>query len=307
MAGDAKQAGAAAAPTTRLLLVTGMAGAGKTLALKVLEDLGYECVDNLPLGLMDRLLEPPASGLEPQALAVSVDFRTRDFGAEAMHERIVRLRERGDVELTVLFLDCDTEVLRRRFTETRRRHPLAEDRPVMDGILRDRELSRPIAEEADLRIDTSQMSAPDLRRQLADLFTLDTEPGMTITVLSFSYRQGLPREADLVFDVRFLRNPHYVDALRPHTGQDQPVQAYVAGDPAWQPFLRLLTELLQVLVPRYQSEGKSYLTVAFGCTGGRHRSVYVAEEMASRLRALASRVVLRHRELQHRAASEVAA
>lgn len=302
MAGDTAQA----PPKIRLLLVTGMAGAGKTQALKVLEDLGYEAVDNLPLGLMDRLLESPASGLEPQAIAVSVDFRTRDFGAQALHERIVRLRERGDVDLTVLFLDCDTETLRRRFTETRRRHPLAEDRPVMDGILRDRELSRPILEEADLRIDTSQLSAPDLRRLLTDHFELGHEAGMTITVLSFSYRMGLPREADLVFDVRFLHNPHYVDSLRPLTGRDQPVQRYVMDDPAYAPFVEQLTRMLTLLVPRYQAEGKSYLTLAFGCTGGRHRSVTLAEQMAQRLQSLAGRIVLRHRELL-REAREAAA
>ena len=294
------------APQIRLLLVTGMAGAGKTQALKVLEDLGYEAVDNLPLGLMDRLLEPQASGLEPQAIAVSVDFRTRDFGAQALHDRIVRLRERGDVKLTVLFLDCETEVLRRRFTETRRRHPLAEDRPVMDGILRDRELSRPILEEADLRIDTSQLTAPELRRLLADHFELGGETGMTITVLSFSYRMGLPREADLVFDMRFLRNPHYDPALRPLTGQDKPVQDHVKSDPAYLPFVEMLAGMLELLVPRYQAEGKSYLTVAFGCTGGRHRSVTLAEQMAQRLQFLAGRVVLRHRELL-REAREAAA
>jgi UPF0042 nucleotide-binding protein len=294
------------APQTRLLLVTGMAGAGKTLALKVLEDLGYEAVDNLPLGLMDRLLEPQASGLESQAIAVSVDFRTRDFGAQALHERIGRLRARGDVDLTVLFLDCDTEVLRRRFTETRRRHPLAEDRPVMDGILRDRELSRPILEEADLRIDTSQLAAPELRRLLADHFELGVEAGMTITVLSFSYRMGLPREADLVFDMRFLRNPHYEEALRSLTGQDEPVQRYVMDDPSYLPFVEMLAGMLELLVPRYQAEGKSYLTVAFGCTGGRHRSVTLAEQMAQRLQSLAGRVVLRHRELLREARERAA-
>lgn len=303
MAGDANNE---ATPSVRLLLVTGMAGAGKTMALKILEDLGYEAVDNLPLALMDRLLEPPASGLEPQAIAVSVDFRTRDFGAQAMHERIVRLRERGDVELTVVYLDADTETLRRRFTETRRRHPLAEDRPVMDGILRDRELSRPILDEADLRIDTSQLAGHDLRRLLGDHFQLKGEPGMTITVLSFSYRMGLPREADLVFDVRFLRNPHYDEALRPQTGRDLPVQRYVQDDPAYAPFLDKLSDLLALLVPRYEAEGKSYLTVAFGCTGGRHRSVTTAELMAQRLQSLAGRIVLRHRELL-REAREAAA
>ena len=284
-------------PRVRLLLITGLAGAGRTLALKALEDVGYEAIDNLPLSLISRLIYPltrPDGG--DHAIAIAVDFRQRDFSAAAFDQATAPLAARDDIDLSVVFLDCDNEVLARRFTETRRRHPLAEDRPVMDGIARERQLLAPIKDRADLLLDTSNLNVGELRALVSSHFRLSDDPGLEVSVLSFSYRQGLPREADLVFDVRFLANPHYVDELRPLTGQDPGVGAYIAADPACEPFLASLTEMLTTLLPLYQREGKSYLTVAIGCTGGRHRSVYAAEELTRRLLAAGHEVRVRHRD-----------
>ncbi|MCC2664463.1 MAG: glmZ(sRNA)-inactivating NTPase [Geminicoccaceae bacterium] len=228
---------------SRIVLVTGMSGAGRTTALKVLEDLGFEAVDNLPATLLANLVRP------------------------------------GD-----RFLDCDDEILQRRFTETRRRHPLEPDRPVTDGILRERRLIAPLRERADLVIDTSQLSPARLRQLIAGHFGVAKGARPTLSVISFAYRNGLPREADLVFDVRFLANPHYVDELRPLTGLTEGVRSYVEGDPAYALLMERLEDLILPLLPFYQREGKSYLTLAFGCTGGRHRSIVVAESFAERLR-----------------------
>ncbi|MDP6346107.1 MAG: RNase adapter RapZ [Alphaproteobacteria bacterium] len=286
-----------AGPSIRLLLVTGLSGAGRTLALKALEDLGYEAIDNLPLSLIGRLLEPlTAPGERDHAIAIAVDFRQREFGTEAFDDATARLRARPDVDVGVLYLDCDNEVLARRFTETRRRHPLAEDRQVMDGIVRERQLLSALVDRADLVIDTSNLTGGDLRRLLSGHYRLDSDPGLMVTVMSFSFRRGLPREADLVFDVRFLANPHYVDELRPLTGRDPRVGAHVAADPSYQPFLESLCGLIAELLPLYRREGKSYLTVAIGCTGGRHRSVFVADQIAKRLDWAGDQVQIRHRD-----------
>jgi RNase adapter protein RapZ len=271
-------------PRTRVLVLTGMSGAGKSSALKALEDLGYEAVDNLPLSLVPRLLEPGVLG---GAVAVSVDFRTRDFGAAELARVLEDLAVREDLSVSTIFLDCDDETLRRRFTETRRRHPLAEDRPVLDGILRERALLQPVMERAETVIDTSSLSSTDLRRLLSGQFRLDAQPSLTVSILSFSYRRGLPREADLVFDVRFLSNPHYVSKLKPMTGRDAPVAQYVMSDPAYAPFMASLGAMLETLLPLYQREG----------TGGRHRSVYVAEQLAKRLTGKSGEVILRHRDM----------
>ena len=291
LSSDAKPAERA---RTRVLVLTGMSGAGKSSALKALEDLGYEAVDNLPLSLVPKLLEPGVLG---EAIAVSVDFRTRDFGAARLAEVLDDLAARDDVQASVIFLDCEDEILRRRFTETRRRHPLAEDRPVLDGILRERALLAPVIERAEVVIDTSSLSTTDLRRMLGGQFRLEGASSLTVSVLSFSYRKGLPREADLVFDVRFLSNPHYVSKLRPQTGRDAPVAQHISRDPAFAPFMTALGSMVGSLLPLYQKEGKSYLTVAIGCTGGRHRSVYVAEELARRLTGAGGEVILRHRDM----------
>ena len=286
---------ASRARRSRLVLVTGMSGAGRTIALKALEDIGYEAVDNLPLALLSSLLHPAAK--QSEALAIDIDIRTRDFAPDAFEAEIVPLLAREDVDVQLLFVDCDDEVLRRRYTETRRRHPLAEDRPVIDGIRHERNLIDRLRERADVVVDTTGLAASDLRRIVAGHFALDNRAGLTIFVTTFSYRLGLPREADLVFDVRFLANPHYDPRLRPLTGLDQAVGEHIANDPSFKPFFDSLAAMLLPLLPCFEREGKSYLTIAVGCTGGRHRSVFVAKRLAALLAEHGRRVHVRHRDL----------
>lgn len=293
------EARATASQRPVLVLVTGMSGAGRSTALKVLEDSGFEAVDNLPLSLLGAVTAAPA-----KPLALGLDTRTRGFSVEHILAGLDGLRERGEWRPALVFMTCDDDVLQRRYTETRRRHPLATDRPVQDGIAIERRLLAPLLDAADLVIDTSDLAQADLRRLLRASFAGDDQGGLTINVLSFSYRQGVPREADLVVDVRFLRNPYYDPALRPLDGTDPAVGAYVEADPDYPQFFDNLTRLVGPLLPRYQAEGKSYLTIAVGCTGGRHRSVYTAERLRAWLGSLGLKVALGHRDrLRHAAAT----
>lgn len=281
-----------------MIVVTGMSGAGRTTCLKILEDQGYEAVDNLPVNLLGPILRGHAAG--PDRLVIGVDSRTRGFAAE----RIVAVLQetRSGVRARLLFLECDDEVLRRRFTETRRRHPLADLPGVGDALAAERVLMAPLKNAADLVIDTSDLSLPDLRRLLTG--GIAGAPGqLSIAVVSFAYRHGLPREADLVFDVRFLHNPHYVDELRGETGQHPAVQEHIRADQAFAPFVAGLEALLLPLLPRFQTEGKSYLTIAFGCTGGKHRSVFLAELVSDWLRGADWEATTIHRELAATATS----
>lgn len=286
----------------RFVVVSGLSGAGKTTALKLLEDYGYEAVDNLPMALLRRLaISDDADAGNPtaqprRAIAVGIDSRTRDFQPDRLITLLEDLRQREDLAVQLLYFDCEDEVLLKRFTATRRRHPLASDRPIADGIAAERRLMLPLRAAADLVIDTSTAALPDFRQALAAQFALDALPGLSIMVLSFSYKLGLPREADLVFDVRFLRNPHYDDALRPHTGDNPRVAAYVEADPGYAEFFGRLRDMIDTLLPRYAKEGKRYLTIAIGCTGGRHRSVVVAEALGKHLREAGQRVDIRHRD-----------
>ncbi|MFO1190173.1 MAG: RNase adapter RapZ [Alphaproteobacteria bacterium] len=279
-----------------LMLVTGMSGAGRSTALKALEDCGYEAVDNLPLSLLLSLVEAPSAFVRP--LAIGVDIRTRDFGADLVAEILERLARLPGLDVTLLFLDSDDDVLLRRYTETRRRHPLAADRGVADGIMHERRLLGPLRDRADVVLDTSRFAPAEFRRLLQDRFGLESRPPLSLFVVSFAYRNGLPREADLVFDVRFLRNPHYVPQLRDHTGREPQVADYIAADDNYGPFFESLTTMLGRLLPRYSDEGKSYLTIAIGCTGGRHRSVFIAERLKAWLMDLGYRVNLSHRDAE---------
>ncbi len=285
----------------RVLVVTGMSGAGKTSALKALEDMGYEAVDNMPLSLLNSLVVPVRRDFgapdRQRPIAAGVDIRTRDFAVTPFVEQLDHLGAEGRVEVRLLFMDCDDDELRRRYAETRHRHPLALDRPVSDGIVHERGLVSPLRDRADVVLDTTGMGPGDLKRILQGHFGLASEPGLAVFVISFSYRRGLPREADLVFDVRFLANPHYDPKLRPLTGLDRPVAEHVAGEVGFAPFFDTLTGLLRPLLPRYAGEGKSYLTIAVGCTGGRHRSVVVAEKLAAWLNGQNQRVHVHHRDL----------
>jgi UPF0042 nucleotide-binding protein len=283
-----------------ILLVTGMSGAGKSTVLKTLEDLGWEVVDNLPLVLLDRLLSAPPAKDAPadsRPLALGIGARTRDFAPQEIVERIKALRERHGYDIGTLFLDCSGQELERRYAETRRRHPLALDRPASDGIWRERELLAPLRRWANRLIDTTDLAPNTLQQQVRTTFARDGLDQPTLSIVSFGYARGLPRNADLVFDMRFLRNPHWVDDLRPGTGLDADVSAYVEGDPAYDDVMARIESLLTLLLPRYRAEGKAYVTIAFGCTGGRHRSVHVAERVAARLRNEGFSPTVAHRDL----------
>ncbi|MDH3241264.1 MAG: RNase adapter RapZ [Alphaproteobacteria bacterium] len=285
---------AGAAPKSRLVLVTGMSGAGRSSALKTFEDMGFDAVDNMPLGLLWAL----TSGQQQLSrdLAVGVDIRTRDFGVDPVLAEMDRVMSGGRIEVQLVFFDSSDEVLQRRFTETRRPHPLAADRPVLDGIARERQLMKALRDRADLVIDTTDLTPGQLRRMLTGHFNSVKPNRLTAFVMSFSYRNGVPRESDLVFDVRFLANPHYELEMREKTGLAPDVGAFIAGDPRFDPFFDSLTRLMAVLIPGYIDEGKSYLTIAVGCTGGRHRSVFVAERLGEWLKGQSLNVAVNHRE-----------
>jgi UPF0042 nucleotide-binding protein len=288
------------APTAprQVVLVTGLSGAGKASILRALEDLGFETVDNPPLAMLEAVV---GDGTLP--LAAGIDSRPRDFDAAAAARLCERLRRRPDIAVALIFAAAEPEVLLRRFTETRRRHPLAPGGPlgsrVADGIARETALLAPLRAAADWVIDTSDLPLPELRRMIERRFRAEGggAAGLSIAVVSFAYPKGLPREADLVFDLRFLRNPHYDPALRPLTGRDPAVAAHVEADPDFPAFWRRMTALLDPLLPRYVAEGKKYLTIALGCTGGRHRSVLVAERLVDHLLRQGWRADVTPREL----------
>ncbi len=276
--------------TRRIVFVTGLSGAGISSALDALEDLGYEVFDNMPLTLVEPLLKDGADALRP--LAFGIDSRSRGFDPRAV------MQTAQAVGATLAFLTADEAVLQKRFTETRRRHPLAADRPVSAGIKKELTLLHPMKEVADPIIDTSELSIHDLRRIIAGHFALGDGPGLRVTVMSFGFKHGLPREADIVMDVRFLKNPHWVDALRPLTGLDAPVARYVEEDGGYEGFITDFKNMIGKLLPRYAGEGKSYLTLAIGCTGGHHRSVHIARTLGAWLETQNVAVSVEHRDIE---------
>jgi len=277
---------------SRLLLVTGMSGAGKSTVLDALEDLGWDVVDNLPADLLEAFVHGGAEcRLSP--VAVGMDVRSRGFDAEQLAERV---RAIPGVEAELLYLDCAGGELIRRYDETRRMHPLAPDRPAEDGIARERALTGRLKESADSVLDTTDLKPAELRDELMRRYGGDSDQPV-LTIASFGFARGISRTADLVFDLRFLPNPHWVDELRSLTGMDQPVRDYLLNDPAWTGTMERIEALLIDWIPRYWAAGKSYVTVAFGCTGGRHRSVAAAVEMAERLRDAGFAPNVRHRDL----------
>ncbi|MCR9178812.1 RNase adapter RapZ [Erythrobacter sanguineus] len=288
----------------QLLFVTGLSGAGKSTALAVLEDLGWETIDNFPVRLLKRLVAMPDEARGP--LAIGFDSRTRGFVPADIIALVKDLAARDDVTLTFVFLDCSGTELERRFNETRRRHPLAAGRPVMEGIAAERELLEPLRRWAEIMVDTTAMTSNDLQSHIRELFApASSESAMTLTLSSFGFARGMPPLADLVFDMRFIDNPHWVPALRELTGQDAPVGEHIERDPAFAEAFARIRDLLLMLLPRYQVQGKPYVHIAFGCTGGRHRSVYTAERMAQGLRAAGFSPTVRHRNLGSRAAYEI--
>ena len=279
-----------------LVIVTGLAGAGRSSALKILEDFGFDAIDNLPILLLDNLIAAMANSAS-QGLAIGLDLRTRAFNSKDFLEKINILRRQDHIRVTILYLESDTDTLQRRFSETRRRHPLAIDRPVVDGIRLERRLMKSLAETADSKIDTSSLTLGQLKERLGHLLKVKAHQGLIILLTSFSYRYGVPREADLVFDVRFLTNPHYNLDLRPLTGQHPSIADFIMADPSFAPYDQTLIAMLEIIIPRIIQEGKSYLTICFGCTGGRHRSVFMAEKTAQWCQHKALPYQIIHREL----------
>ena len=275
----------------KLLLVTGMSGAGKSTVLDALEDMGWDIVDNLPADLLQEFVHG-SDQCRTVPVAIGMDVRSRGFDPAGLPDLIHSI---DGVEPEILFLDCSSADLMRRFDKTRRRHPLAPDRPAEDGIARERGMLAPLKRAADGVIDTTDLSPVELREELRRRFGTEQEP--VLTLASFGFGHGISRTADLVFDMRFLANPHWVEGLREQTGEDSDVRAYVAKDSAWADSMDRIEALLREWIPRYWAAGKTYLTVAFGCTGGRHRSVAAAVEMAERLRAAGFSPNLRHRDL----------
>ncbi len=283
----------------RLVVVTGPSGAGRTTAIRALEDMSFEVIDNLPLSLLPRLLEGPPRGVP---LAIGIDVRTRDFSVGALLDLLDSLHRRDDLDLELLYLDCRADVLVRRYSETRRRHPMAPAETPAEGIARELDLLQPVRARADHLIDTSDLTLHDLKAELGRRFEAPDATGLAVSVQSFSYKRGVPRGADLVFDCRFLRNPYWSEELRDKTGLDPQVAAYVAEDARFAPFRTQVLDLCSLLLPAFAEEGKAHLSIAFGCTGGQHRSVMMAQDLAKGLAALGWQVSIRHRELdRHRA------
>lgn len=292
---------------TRVVVVTGLSGAGKASVLRALEDIGYNAVDNPPLTLLETLVNRT-----DQPLAIGLDTRSSGFDPELVRDAVLRLKSKPGLRVDLVYAWAEESVLLRRYTETRRRHPMAPRGRVLDGVHAEEGVTRALRDAADLVIDTSELPLAELRRRIEQRFRPGVGegsqvPGLTVSLLSFAFPAGLPREADMVFDARFLRNPHYDPILRPGTGLDPAVAAYVDADPDFDRFFRTLVALLTLVLPRFVQEGKKYATVAIGCTGGRHRSVYIAERLGRELKAIGSpgmdtlQVTVSHRELERAA------
>lgn len=272
------------------LIVTGYSGAGLSSVLKTLEDMGYEVFDNFPLSLVEPLLQDTQDRHKP--IAIGIDTRTRGFSADAVIECTRGHNGR------LVFLSCDPAEIQRRFTETRRRHPLAREKSVKKAIELEEGLLKPIHAASDLVVDTSHLNVHDLRHILEGHFRIEGNKKLTITLMSFGFKHGLPREADIVMDVRFLKNPHWKADLKPLTGKDKEVGEYIENDPDYAAFITHFQTMLEPLIPRYQEEGKNYLTIAIGCTGGRHRSVYTVEKLSKWLSKNGSMTHIEHRDLK---------
>ncbi len=283
----------------RFIVVTGLSGAGKSQAIRALEDLGYFCVDNLPTQLIPTLASLSRRSPELPKVAIVIDVREGSF-LRQFPGVWAKLKATAGLDPLLIFLEASHEALVRRFSETRRPHPLAHGRPVVEGLRTERRQMQKIRDLADEIVDTTQLTVHQLRERFLEFSEARTKrQKLLVTLLSFGFKHGLPVDADLVFDVRFLPNPHFVDRLRPKTGRDADVVRFLERQPITGEFLDKLRDLLTFLVPQYVREGKSYLTIAIGCTGGRHRSVMVAEAMAAPLRALKGvGVQVRHRDVE---------
>ncbi len=285
-------------PASRLVLLTGPSGAGRSTALRALEDVGFEAIDNMPISLVPRLV---AQTLE-RPLALVLDPRNRDFSVDALLALVGELAASPRFELDLVYLDCPVPTLIRRYSETRRRHPLSPEGTARQGIELEARLLQPVRLRADVLIETAEMTPHDLRARMQELFALQSDGAMTVQVESFSYRRGIPAGVDLVFDCRFLNNPHWQPNLRALDGRDPHVARFVMGDPRFDGFYRRVRDLVESLLPEFAQEGKVQLTIGFGCTGGQHRSVATAEKLANALAQAGWQVSKRHRELERMAA-----
>ncbi len=277
----------------KLIVVSGPSGAGRSTAINVLEDLGFEAIDNVPLTLIPRLTD----GALPRPLAVGLDVRNRDFTVSGVSDVLTQLRRRPDIDAQLLFLEADEDTLVRRYSETRRRHPLAPDEPAIQGIRREADLLMPLRQQAEFLLETSDLSPHDLKARLTDWFGERGSALFGISLQSFSYKRGTPKGVDMTFDCRFLKNPYWDPTLRGSTGLDAKVGTYIETDPRIAEFKSKVADLLLMLLPAFRDEGKSHLSIGFGCTGGQHRSVYVTEQLALALADQGWQVSKRHREL----------
>lgn len=281
-----------------VVLVTGPSGAGRSTAINAFEDLGYETIDNLPLELLPRLLDGPPLN---KPLALGIDVRTRDFTPLGVLDALEQVEAFEGYDASLLFIDCDIASLLKRYSETRRRHPLAPDGTPRQGIEAELRLLEHLRHRADVFIETSEMSPHDLRAEIGALFGGPDGAFLAVNVQSFSYKRGVPRGIDMVLDCRFLRNPYWDESLRSKTGLDSAVVDYVQQDARYKPFFDKLSDMVGLLLPAYRDEGKSHFSIGLGCTGGRHRSVSVAEELAKALALQGWHVSKRHREMELRA------
>ena len=282
----------------KLVIVTGLSGAGRTTTIRCLEDLGYETIDNLPISLVSRVVAP---GMPGAKIALGLDTRTRDFTIKAVLDMLAELSKHSWLSLEVVFVTASNAILVRRFSETRRRHPLAPAETPHDGIVRERDLLNEILDAASVVLDTSDMSPHDLRAQVDRLFNRSGESKLAITINSFSYKRGAPAGIDMIFDCRFLNNPYWVASLRSLDGRSDGVQNFVQNDTRFEEFFAKVMDLSVFLLPAYVDEGKTHFSIGFGCTGGQHRSVALAETVAKALANHGWVVSVRHRELERRA------
>lgn len=281
----------------RIVFVTGPSGAGRSSALNVMEDAGFEVIDNLPMRLLPMLFDEPD---QTRPLALGIDARNRDFSTNTVIDLLGRLATRAGVVAELLFVDCSTDVLLRRFSETRRRHPMAPADCPAEGIQAEQDLLAPFRARADVLIDTTDLNVHELRAEVEHWFAPGGKRHLSVTVQSFSYKRGLPRSVDMVYDCRFLKNPYWEPSLRASNGTDAKVAAHVATDPRYAEFAQKVLDLSLLILPACREEGKSHFSIAFGCTGGQHRSVTLAESHALRLADAGWQVSIRHRELSAR-------
>ena len=285
----------AAESNMKVVLVTGPSGAGRSTAINALEDLGFEPIDNLPISLLSRVAD---SAIMQKPLAIGIDIRNRDFSTNGIVDILEELSRREGLDTELLFLTCDPKVLQLRYSETRRRHPLAPAETPTIGIEREFDLLGPIKSRADILIDTSEMSPHELGCDINKWFSTGKSQKLAVSVQSFSYKRGLPRSVDMLFDCRFLRNPYWKTYLRSQSGQSDAVKSYIRSDERFEIFFAKTLDLIKYLLPAYIEEGKSHLSIGFGCTGGQHRSVAMVEIMSAALVQSGWRVSIRHRELE---------